>query len=51
MIEFLAAIFFFFSVIVGAIFFDSGEKSLCSNQFKGEMHQGKCVKVQREELK
>ena len=31
--------------------YSTGQSSLCEKQFQGEMHEGKCVKVQREELK
>lgn len=31
--------------------YSAGQSNLCEKQFQGEMHEGKCVKVQREELK
>ena len=31
--------------------YSTGQASLCEKQFQGEMHEGKCVKVQREEVK
>lgn len=50
----------FFAIIILAVFmllpvgscsFDQGKEDLCKKQFSGEMHDGKCVKVQREEIK
>jgi hypothetical protein len=29
----------------------NGKHELCREQFQGELHQGKCVKVSREEVK
>ena len=50
---------FFFAIVLAAVLiipigsysYDMGKDDLCKKQFSGEMHDGKCVKVQREELK
>ena len=47
-IAILMAIVFIFGLLVGNT---KGQDRLCQDQFKGEMHDGKCVKVQREEVK
>ena len=43
------------TLIVAAMFsvvgVEYGKGALCKDQFHGEMHEGKCVKVQREEVK
>ena len=41
----------FITLSVGSCSYDMGKYDLCSKQFSGEMHDGKCVKVQREEIK
>ncbi len=38
-------------LIGGVMGYGAGTKSLCRDQFQGEIHKGKCVKVQREEVK
>lgn len=38
-------------IMGGVMGYSVGTKSLCRDQFQGEIHKGKCVKVQREEVK
>ncbi len=38
-------------IIGGAMGYEIGKKAICQDQFQGEIHKGKCVKVQREEVK
>ena len=47
-VAFLMAACFILGNSIGS---DTGKSSLCKKQFAGEMHGGKCVKVQREEVK
>ncbi len=41
----------FLTMGVGSCSYDLGKQDLCKKQFSGEMHDDKCVKVQREEIK